>query len=226
MPRKAFLTLLLAASVGAASAASTKPAATLTFEQVVKRVAETQKKTRTLEANFQQDKVSSLLTQPETSKGTFLYSSPNKVLWVYQQPKPVTMLIADGFLTTYYPQLSRAERIEVKRFEDRIFRYMGATGAIDELAKYFHFRFVDPKREAFYRLELKPRTSIIARRVKGITIWIDRKTFITSKFEYIEADGDMTRYEFTDIKRNNPVAATRFTLKLPAGVKVEQMKVN
>ena len=227
MLRKVFLSSLICVSAALVGAAAGPPAApSLKFEEVIRRVADTQKKTRTLEATFRQDKVSSMLAEPDTSTGTFLFSAPNKVLWTYQRPKPVTMLIADGWLTTYYPQLARAERVEVRRFEDRIFRYMGAVGAIDELARYFHFKFVDPRKERFYRLELKPRTSIVARRVKAITIWIDRETFVTSKFEYAEADGDVTRYEFTNIKRNAAVPAARFTLKLPSSVKVEQMKIN
>ena len=75
-----------------------------------------------------------VLAKPEISTGRFIYSKPNNVLWTYDAPKRVTMLIAAGMLTTYYPDLKKAERIEVKRYQDRIFRYMGASGAIDELA--------------------------------------------------------------------------------------------
>jgi len=48
---------------------------------------------------------------------------------------------------------------------------------------------------------------------------------LTSKFEYVEGDGDITRYEFTNIKVNKPVDQARFTLSLPANVRVEQMKI-
>ena len=69
-----------------------------------------------------------LLSKPEVSTGTFVFSKPNNVLWSYNAPKRVQMLITNGTLTTYYPDLNKAERIDVKRFEDRIFKYMGATG--------------------------------------------------------------------------------------------------
>jgi outer membrane lipoprotein-sorting protein len=197
----------------------------VTLESVVKKIQEQQKKTTTLQATFRQEKELALLSKPEVSTGTFVYSKPNNVLWTYDQPKRVTMLIANGQLTTYFPDLARAERIDVKRFEDRIFKYMGATGAIDELAKYFDFTFTDSPKSDRYALDLTPKNKAVTRRVRRIKIWIDKKTFLTSKIEYVEGDGDITRYEFTNVRVNEPVPQSRFALSLPANVKVEQMKL-
>lgn len=216
------LTILLTTSMAVQAA----PAAPVTLDSVVKKVSAQQKATRTLTADFKQEKTHGLLAKSEVSAGTFLYSAPNKVLWVYDEPRPVTMLIADGWLTTYYPALARAEKMEVKRFEDRIFKYLGAAGAIDELGKYFNFKFVDPKNEPFFRLELQPKTKTLARQVRQIRIWIDKSSYMTSKFEYVEGSGNSTRYEFSNIKVNTQVPASRFVLNLPGNVKVEQMKLN
>jgi outer membrane lipoprotein-sorting protein len=157
------------------------------LEQVIKKVQQQQKKTTTLQATFKQEKELALLSKPEVSTGTFIYAKPNNVLWNYAAPKRVQMLITGGVLTTYYPDLNKAEKIEVKRFEDQIFKYMGASGAIDELGRYFNFTF--------------------------------------NKVEYTEGDGDVTRYEFTSIKVNEPIDQSRFTLNLPANTRVEQMKI-
>jgi len=74
-------------------------------------------------------------------------------------------------------------------------------------------------------LDLDPKTKSIAKRVKHIRIWIDKKTYLTTKFEYTEGDGDTTRYEFTNIRINEPIAHDKFVLNLPPSVRVEQMKV-
>ena len=197
------------------------------IEEVVKEIAERQRKIETLEADFRQRKELSLLASAEISEGRFVFAKPNRVLWSYETPEPVRMLIADGWLTTYYPDLERAETIEVRRFEDRIFRYLGAaSGAIEELGRYFDFKFIDRKDEPAYVLELTPKTKTVARRVRKLTIWIDRETFITSSFEYVEGDGDTTQYEFFNITINGPVPPATFRLDLPAGVRVEQVKLN
>jgi outer membrane lipoprotein-sorting protein len=224
-----FNSKLLTAAVCAAAiaipiSAASKPAP-VTLESVIKKVQEQQKKTQTLQAEFKQEKELALLSKPELSTGTFVFSKPNNVLWSYSAPKRVQMLITKGTLTTYYPELNKAEKIDVKRFEDRIFRYMGASGAIDELARYFDFTFTDTSTSPTWVLDLSPRSKVVAKRVRHIKIWIDKSTYLTSRFEYIEGDGDITRYEFTNIKVNQPVEQGRFTLNLPANVKVEQMKI-
>jgi len=196
------------------------------LETVLKKVIAQQKKTRTLEADFRQEKTLALLAQPEISTGKFLFAKPNQVRWDYDAPRRLQLLISKGWLTTYYPDLHRAERLEVKRFEDRIFKYMGASGTIEELERYFDFTFTDTKGQPSYKLDLTPKTKVVAKRVKKITIWIDRSSYLANKFEYTEGDGDVTRYEFKNMRLNQSVDPTLFTLTLPPGVKVESMRLD
>jgi outer membrane lipoprotein carrier protein len=200
-------------------------AAPVTLADVVKKLQEQQKRTNTLQAEFRQEKELALLAKPEVSSGNFTFSKPNNVLWSYDAPKRVQMVIAGGTLTTYYPDLAKAEKIDVKRFEDRIFKYMGASGAIDELARYFDFTFTNTPSKPEFVLDLKPKTRTVAKRVQRIKLWIDKKSYLTNKIEYVEGDGDITRYEFKNIRLNEPVPSSRFALTLPANVRVEQVKI-
>ena len=192
---------------------------------MIRKVQLAQAKTNTLQADFRQEKSLALMAKPEVSTGRFIYSKPNNVLWTYDAPKRVTMLIANGMLTTYYPDLNKAEQIEVKRYQDRIFKYMGASGAIDELGAWFDFTFTNTSDKPYYALDLSPKSKTIAKRVRHIRIYIDKKSYLTTQFEYTEGDGDKTRYEFTNVKVNAPVEQSRFTLQLPSSVRVEQMKL-
>ena len=212
-----FLLLSTTAAVQAAPA--------VTLAQVIKKVQEQQKKTVTLQADFRQEKELALMAKPEVSTGTFIYSRPSNVRWTYDTPKRVQMVIAGGFLTTYYPELNKAERIDVKRFEDRIFKYMGATGAIDELARYFDFTFTDSKSKPVFVLDLTPKNRAVSKRVQRIKLWIDKNTYLTSKIEYVEGDGDITRYEFTNVRINENVPPSQFALTLPSTVRVETMNL-
>jgi outer membrane lipoprotein-sorting protein len=218
------VSLTLAAALLAAPLFAARPGST-NLEAVIRKVQEKQRATTTLQADFRQEKVMALLATPEVSTGTFVFSKPNNVRWSYASPKRVEMVIAGGTMTTWYPDLNKAERLDVKRFEDRIFKYMGASGAIDELGKYFDFTFTDTPSNPLYVFDLKPKTRSIEKRVKRIRLWIDKKTYLTSKIEYVEGDGDTTRYEFRNVRVNQPVEAQRFTLNLPAGARVEQMKI-
>ncbi|MDP9193292.1 MAG: outer membrane lipoprotein carrier protein LolA [Acidobacteriota bacterium] len=219
----AALWITLAITLVAATSLHAAPPVTLAH--VIKQVQEQQKKTATLQADFRQEKELALMAKPEVSSGTFTYSRPSNVLWTYTTPKRVQMVIAGGFLTTYYPELGKAERIDVKRFEDRIFKYMGATGAIDELARYFDFTFTDSKSKSVFVLDLTPKNRAVSKRVQRIKLWIDKTTYLTSKIEYVEGDGDITRYEFTNLRINETIPSSKFALTLPQTVRVETMKI-
>jgi len=223
--RKLLAAVSLAAILAPQALAARAAADPNSLDEVVKRVQEHQKKTTTLQADFKQEKTLALLAKPEISTGRFTYQKPNNVLWTYDAPKRVTMLIANGMMTTYYPDLNKAEQIEVKRYQDRIFKYMGASGALDELATFFNFTFSNRADQPAFVLDLDPKTKSIAKRVKHLRIWIDKKTYLTTRFEYVEGDGDMTRYEFTNVKINEPVGPSRFVLNLPPSVRVEQMRL-
>ena len=225
MPLTRWISIALCAATVAVPAFAARAVDPNSLDEVIRKVQEQQKNTSSLEADFRQEKVLALLAKPEVSTGHFTFSKPNSVLWRYDAPKRVEMLIANGMLTTYYPDLNKAEQIEVKRYQDRIFKYMGASGAIDELGAYFDFTFVNKSDEPYFMLDLKPKSKGIAKRVRHIRIWIDRKNYLTTKFEYTEGDGDITRYEFTNVRINQPIEQNRFTLSLPKTVRVEQMKL-
>lgn len=223
MSKRSFF--VAAVCVAALAAAPVRAAGNAQLAQIIKQVQEQQKKTNTLQADFRQEKEMALLAKPEVSTGTFVYSRPSNVLWTYDSPRRVQMVIANGTMTTYFADLGKAEQIDVKKFEDRIFKYMGASGAIEELARYFDFTFTDAKSKPVYVLDLTPKTRAVSKRVQRIKLWIDKQTFLTSRIEYVEGDGDITRYEFTNIRINQPVPPSKFALSLPSSVKVEQMKV-
>jgi outer membrane lipoprotein-sorting protein len=221
-----FLALALCAAALAVPASAARPAANPdSLDEVIRKVQLAQTNTNTLQADFRQEKTLALLSKPEVSTGRFVYSKPNSVLWTYDAPKRVTMLIADGMLTTYYPDLNKAERIEVKRYQDRIFKYMGASGAIDELGAWFNFTFTNTSDKPYYVLDLDPKNKAVGKRVRHIKIFIDKKSYLTTQFEYTEGDGDKTRYEFLNVKINAPIEQSHFSIKIPSNVHIEQMKL-
>ncbi|MGH9458456.1 MAG: LolA family protein [Thermoanaerobaculia bacterium] len=193
-------------------------------ERILREVGETQKTIRTLQGSFRQEKTIGLLAAPEVSTGSFVYSRPNQALWSYRAPHRVEMLVSDGWLTTWYPDLDRAERIEIRRFEERIFRYLGAvSGAISDLDSYFHVQRLDDGSGRHHVLELTPKSARLGKRVRRIRVTIDRESHLTSSLEYEEGDGDTTRYDFSDLRINAPLAAGALELSLPPTVRIETL---
>ncbi len=189
------------------------------LQTLLDRVRIEQQKLKTLEAQFVQQQESSMLAAPEESTGVFSYAAPDRVRWEYQKPSPITVVIQGDKMTTWYRDLRRADLVRVGRYSNQALKYLGASGNMQTLLDYFNVKLAMPEKKGDpYRMELIPRYARISKRLKSMTLWIDSEVFFPTRMRYVEADGDTTSYEFRDLKRNAPIPADRFVLKLPKEV--------
>ncbi len=125
-------------------------------------------------------------------------------------------------MITWYRDLEKVERMEVGRHSQRILEYLGATGSVEKLRKYFSVRLELTRDESLpYRLELTPRYARIAKRLRKMVVWVDPELFLLSRLRLVEPDGDVTEYRFQRLRVNAGLPADRFELDLPRGLVVE-----
>jgi outer membrane lipoprotein carrier protein len=235
-PRPLFWGLALMAVLApkAASGADEKapdpeaPGLTLALrsEALVDRIRFEQKRLTSLEADFVQFRVSEFLAAPEESKGAFAYSAPDLVRWDYLAPKPVSLVIREDEMLTWYRDLGKAEKVKVGRASSQVFRYLNASGSLDTLTKYFAVTFAFPPAGSAgaaepYRLDLSPRFARIRKRLAAMSLWIDRKLFLPVRVRYVEANGDTTEYRFERLRRNGEIPGSRFELAIPPDVEIK-----
>jgi outer membrane lipoprotein-sorting protein len=176
----------------------------------------------TLEADFIQLKESQFLMAPAESAGLFSYAAPDRVRWEHRSPTPISLLITGDEMITWYRDLEKVERMLVGRHSQRILEYLGATGSVEQLRKYFSVRLeLNNDRSQPYRLELTPRYSRIAKRLEKMVVWVDPELFLLSRLRLVEPDGDLTEYRFLRLRVNGGLPQERFDLDLPTGVVVE-----
>jgi len=187
---------------------------------LVERMKIEQKGFTTLEASFRQETSTEMLVEAENSKGTFYYEAPDKVRWQYDEPTPKVIVINGTELVTWYQDLHRAEKVEVGRYSDAVFKYLGASGSLETLMDYFSLRVDFPKSSEPYKIDLVPRYKRVEKRLKEMSVAIDSKLFVPVELSYTEPNGDTTHYEFSDFKVNQPIPAKHFQLELPKDVDV------
>ncbi|MEO7795829.1 MAG: outer membrane lipoprotein carrier protein LolA [Thermoanaerobaculia bacterium] len=227
------LALALAITTGAARGGEEKvpdpdaPGLTLAqrSEALLDRIRYEQKHLRTLEAEFVQFRVSEFLAAPEESRGAFAYSAPDLVRWDYLTPKPVSLVIREDEMLTWYKDLGTAEKVKVGRASAQVFRYLNASGSLDTLMKYFAVTFSFPPAGTAgaaepYRLDLSPRFARIRKRLAAMSLWIDRKLFLPVRVRYVEVNGDTTEYRFDHLRSNGEIPLTRFELAIPKEVEI------
>jgi outer membrane lipoprotein carrier protein len=188
---------------------------------LIERVKSAQKNLKSLEADFVQRKQSEFLAAPEESRGSFQYLSPDRVRWEYAEPRPITLVLHDDEMLTWYRDLGRAERLHVGRVSAQVFRYLNASGSLESLMGYFSVSFTLPSGEEPFRLELKPLYARIAKRLAGMTLWIDRRLYLPVRVQYAEPNGDSTEYRFDKLRPNVAIPKDRFELQLPDGVEIK-----
>lgn len=194
---------------------------------LIDRVRWENQQIETLEAIFEQHKESELLLEPEEARGVFSYAAPDRVRWEYQAPNPITLLISGNQLTAWYRDLGKAERMDVGRHSQRVLKYLGASSSLETLIEYFTVSLHLPAaRSEPYRLDLEPRFARVAKRLAGMTLWLDRQLFLPVRLQYVEADGDLTEYRFERFRVNGKLPADRFRLALPEGVELNVVSLD
>jgi outer membrane lipoprotein carrier protein len=190
---------------------------------LIDRVVEAQQAMRSLEADFRQLKVSALLLEPASSHGRFTYLAPDMVRWDYVGPDPMVVVFNDDLLTTFHPQRSQAERVKISRRQRRFVRVLAGTQPLDELTNQFSIQLTDPGAPSRYLLTLRPTNRVLKRKLSSVILEVDREMLLPVVVEYNEADGDSTRYEFSNLDVNGGVEPSMFQLELDGSIEVEEV---
>jgi outer membrane lipoprotein carrier protein len=198
--------------------------ATQRLEALANRIRSAHGTLETLEADFSQVKQSGLLLEPDRAEGEFLYAAPDRVRWEYLMPEPISLVIADRLMTTWYRDIGQVEKVQIGEQSDRVLRYLGAGTSLDTLSEYFsvslHFQL---DQEGPIRLQLLPRFKRVAKRIQGIDLWLHPTLYLPVRLKYVEGDGDVTEYEFRNLRANEGIAEGRFELEIPQNVEIREV---
>ena len=190
---------------------------------ILERFDAAQKDTRTLVAAFEERKRVRLLVHELTQTGTLFYTAPDHFLWEYADAGGKLILLSPQELLVYYPQRKKAEQVDISRYSKRILRFFGFGQTTAELRKYYDVSLAeDPQIPDTYLLLLDPTKRRLRKRLSSIRLWIDRDSMAPRQIEYVESDGDYTRFAFRGVEINAPIPAGRYDIRLPADVQVSR----
>jgi outer membrane lipoprotein carrier protein len=178
-----------------------------------------QENTDTLVAAFQERKNLQMLRDPVESSGRFYYSKPHRVKWEYREPESKIYLLTEESYMAYYPEQKRAEKVNVQRYSDKLFRAFGIGQTTSELKKYYDIELADESGvDGAYLMVLLPKKRRIQKRIETLKIWVSDDSFLPVQMEYVEPDGDSTVLSFEQILINQEILASRFQIHLPSDV--------
>jgi outer membrane lipoprotein-sorting protein len=181
-----------------------------------------QDKIRTLSARFVQTTTNQLLKDPIQASGRFYLTKPSSVLWEYEQPEVMRFAIANDEYVGYFPQRKRAERSDVHRWSERIFRMFGLGQTSAELGKFYTIRLADPGSGVpeTRLLVLEPKKRRIRKQIEQVRLWVGASDFLPVKIELSGKDGYAQAIQFRDVRVNPELSASLYSIEIPPGVTV------
>ena len=227
----AVLTLLfISCSIGFAESGQAGPEALeglrggAKVRALVDLVVERQRALGTLHSDFTLEKSSALLLEPVVSKGEFLFMTPDRVRWNYTEPAPMVVVFSGDTLTTYHPEEGAAQVVKIPHKHRRFVRVLAGTQPLDELQAQFRMALSDKGGDEPYRLTLTPIHRTLKRKLESVRLEVDRTLLLPTAVEYLEADGDTTRYEFSAMKIDVEIDPELFSLEFGEDVRVEEIE--
>ena len=206
----------------AVTASSAAPPAGETLPQVLERFDRVQGSIRTLSAQFVQTTRNPLLKEPTVAKGEFFLTKPDSVLWEYTSPEPMRFCVAQGEYTGYFPERKRAERRDIKRWSEQLFRFFGLGQGSAELGKFYEIALGDPGPEmkGSYLLVLSPKKRRVKKNVEEVKLWVDSTNLLPVRIDYVGKDGGGREIRFNGTRMNPDLAAALYHVDIPKDVPV------
>ncbi len=177
---------------------------------------------RTLSAEFTETTENQLLREPLQAKGRFFLTKPDRVMWEYTTPEVMRFVIADNEYIGYFPERKRAEKRDVHRWSEQIFRFFGLGQGSAELGKFYDIRLEgsSPDAKGNYLLLLRPKKRRVRKHVEEVQFWVSAATFLPVKISYSGKDGYTRLVQFRDVAVNPDLSASLYQVEIPPGVTV------
>jgi outer membrane lipoprotein-sorting protein len=193
-----------------------------TLSQVLARFDEVQGQIRTLSAEFIQTTRSPLLKDPIVAKGQFYLTKPASVLWEYATPEPMRFVVSDGTYTGYFPGRKRAEKRDIKRWSEQLFRFFGVGQGSKELGKFYEITLGEagPDEHGTYLLVLSPKKHRVRKRFDEVKLWVDAATLLPVRIDYAGKDGNQREIRLLNTRLNPDLAAGIYNVAIPADVPI------
>ncbi len=162
----------------------------------------------TLQAEYQQQKVSALFSEPLVATGLFLYSKPDKIRWEQKAPTPNYFIInGDAFIQFDGKKMKRdnsgnGQSSILKKF---------ILGTVDgSLLNDKSFLKKLKSEGEFVLIEMVPYDKQLKKRMQRISLLFNKKTKLLQELKIVESETEYTKITFAKQVLNKPIANQKF----------------
>ena len=227
------LSLCLTVSVAVVAAGSSMPAWSASGDKalkdvrgVVNKLQARYQKTKDLKADFTQSTRIEGFATPLSSSGRVYIKKPGKLRWDYRDPTVEQIYVIKNQVRMYVPEhkqvlLGELTTMTASRAPLRLLQ------GIADLEEEFTIRPTNGSRRGAGGLPLvtllpKPTQHESVQSMNKIVIEVQPKTYFLKTVSIHEVSGNISTFEFTNIKHDTGLQDDVFSFKVPPGVEVVQ----
>lgn len=210
-----------------AAAASPCPSRTLDSaadaREIIKKVQARYEQTKDLQADFIQTTRIEGFATPIASKGRVFIKKPGRLRWDYLEPDVEEIYVNQNYVQMYVPQHKQVLVGQLTRMaaSPAPLQLLQGVAKIDE-----HFE-VEPTpgtprgAGGLPLVTLRPKSARDSvQNVEKIVLELQAKTYFIKVVSIHEVSGNVSSFEFTNLKPNTGLSNKLFVFEVPAGVEV------
>lgn len=213
MKKNILLVFLFCVSISLYAQTDFKPIPSSEIIEVKKQIKQKNGQITSLTSTFTQTKKMAILKEPSIMKGMMYYKNKDKFRWEYNNtPKFIFAQNGKTISTQTGENVQIISDNSVKLYEE-ISKLVSQSinGNILENSKDFTISY--EQNGQYVKVNMVPKQRTMKRFIASITLYIDKKTMLASKFIMSEANGDSTTIVFDKILTNTVLDDKIFVLK-------------
>lgn len=189
------------------------------LKEVVEKFDAAQAKVTSLQAPFTLTTQRALLKTPSVTKGTLFLQGSDFVHFAFAPPEDLILHLTPKALISYSPAAKGGEMLKIGHVRNSNRQFLGLGQKLTYLSDYFSVAVSESKDAGgSYHLAFTPRTLSVKKRMKSMSLWVDRETYLPRQAEWIERGGDSWLLELGALQLNQPIPTSVSGFKVPEGV--------
>ncbi|MBL7960162.1 outer membrane lipoprotein carrier protein LolA [bacterium] len=194
-------------------------------KHVMKSMKSANETTTTLQAKMKQRKISSFMEKEVVSKADFFYMKPGKYVLDPSSNDENQYIINNNeiWIVNHKNRSVTVTNEKELNFSQYI---MGFGGSLDGLDNTFDIKVSAKevqKKFGSYRMQMTPlKNSKLYNKLEKIVIYVRDDLWLPYGAELYENDGDITIWEFTDLKVNGKIKDDVFKQEMPKGYQLKK----
>jgi outer membrane lipoprotein-sorting protein len=176
------------------------------------RMDEISKTTTSIESDFVQKKVMSVLSESAVSKGHFIFKKPNRIRWEYIDPYQYLIIINNDKIFIKNDKKENEYDLKTSKAFQKVNRIMSGLlqGDVQNIKKDFNVDYFENDNQ--YLVNLTPKSFLMKSFFQNIEIYFDKKDSQVSQIRINEPSGDYTDIEFLKRTMNIDIPDDKFII--------------